>query len=70
MGSNPFRPPVSEERKAALRANGAKRLAALAKAHREPDSDAAGAPALPEARSGQRFQNSLCMAVSGQDLQA
>ena len=48
MGSNPFRPPVSEERKAALRANGAKGLAALAKAHTEPDSDAATASRLPD----------------------
>jgi len=38
MGSNPFRPPMSEERKAALRASGLKGLVARAKVHREPPS--------------------------------
>jgi hypothetical protein len=45
MGSNPFRPPMSEERKAALRASGLKGLVARAKVHRELPSGEAQAVA-------------------------
>jgi hypothetical protein len=50
MGSNPFRPPVSEERKAALRARASEGRAALAKSHREPPSATARPISAPEAR--------------------
>jgi hypothetical protein len=39
MGSNPFRSPISEQRRAALQDAG-RRLAALAKPSKEPPSDA------------------------------
>jgi hypothetical protein len=41
MGSPPFRPPVREEHKAALRANALRGRGALAKSHKEPPLDAA-----------------------------
>jgi hypothetical protein len=42
MGSNPFRPPISEERMVALRETAARGRAALAKSHRGADSGARG----------------------------
>src|SRR5262249_10730046 len=52
MGSNPFRPQISGERKAALRANAANGLTALAKAHTAPDSREADAPGVLEKGDG------------------
>ena len=47
MGSNPFRPPMSEERKAASRAALAKGRATLSKPPTSPDSRKAGQVPVP-----------------------
>ena len=68
MGSNPFRPPVSEERKAKLRANTLKARAALTKPIGEPYPDTVDdsrLPGRPETGRGCKIGPGIASAAEG-----